>query len=108
MRKLRNLLIFAILVLGALAGISYLGARATAGKLVGNNPPLLGRTVTLDYKGVKELSGNPRAWVVAYSSTRMPGVRRAVIYVSLKGHLIATVPPNLDARIAAYEKSLQP
>lgn len=108
MRRLRNLLFFVILVLGALAGISYLGARTAAGRLVGSNPPMFGRSMTFDYKGVKSLPGTPRAWVISYSSTRLPGVKRVLIYVSPKGRLIASVPANLEARISAYEKSLQP
>ncbi|HET7040121.1 MAG TPA: hypothetical protein VFH97_09540, partial [Gemmatimonadales bacterium] len=84
------------------------GARATAGKIVGSTPPLSDRSVTLAWKGVPELRGNPRAWVVRYGRTQLPGVRSAVIYVSLTGKLITMRPVDLDQRLEAWEKAQQP
>ena len=103
--KLLALLVLAAVVLGA---ASYAGARATAGKVVGNDPPMWERTITFAYQGVPDLPGNPRAWVITYRHTRLPGVRSATIYVSIRGKLLATHPKDLDVRLEAYDKALEP
>jgi hypothetical protein len=108
MRRAFNWFMVLVFVCGLLAAMSYAGARATTGKVVGSNPPLSNRTVTLAYKGVPELPGNPRAWVVRYGRTRLPGVPRAVIYVSLTGKLIAMRPTDLDEKLIAWEKAQEP
>jgi hypothetical protein len=108
MRRAFRWFVLLLLVAGALAAVSYVGARATAGKVVGSNPPLSERTVTFAYQGVEDLPGKPLAWVIHYERTRLPGVRRAFIYVSITGNLIATRPANLDERLVAWEKSQQP
>lgn len=91
-----------------LLGISYVGARATAGKLLGSEPPFSGREVELAWKGTPDLSGSPRAWVITYHASRLPGVRSAKIYVSLTGELIATSPRDLDVRLDAWERAKEP
>lgn len=107
-RKIVKFLLL-LLAVGALLGLtSYVGARATAGKLVGSDPPLLERTITFAYMGVEDLPGKPRAWVIQFGRTRLPGVRRATIYISPSGELIATIPKNLAARVEAYRRSLEP
>ncbi len=94
---------------GIVAGTgSYAGARFTAGKLLGPRPPVEGRTSTFAYRGVDNLRGNPRAWVFTYSRVRLPGVSRAQIVVSPTGKLLASLPPDLEERIAAYRRSLEP
>jgi len=108
MRRAFNWLLLLLFVCGLLVAVSFAGARATAGKVVGNKPPLSERSVTFAYGGVSDLPGRPRAWVIRYERTRLPGVRRAFIYVSLTGKLIATRPADLDQRLEAYEKSQQP
>jgi hypothetical protein len=108
MRRAFNWFILLVFVCGLLVAMSYAGARATAGKVVGSNPPLSNRTVTLAYKGVPELPGKPRAWVVRYGRTRLPNVRQAVIYVSLTGKLITMRPVDLDERLIAWEKAQEP
>jgi hypothetical protein len=108
MRRAFNWLLLLLFVCALLVAVSYAGARATAGKVVGNTPPLSERTVTFAYKGVEDLPGKPRVWVIRYERTRLPGVRRALIYVSLTGKLIATRPADLDQRLVAWEKSQEP
>lgn len=105
--KLIKWLLLAAIVGAVLLGVSYLGARATAGKLVGPNPPLFDRQAELAWKGVEGLRGNPRGWILRYRS-RLPGVPRATIYVSLTGELIATSPPDLDTRLEAWDRARQP
>jgi hypothetical protein len=106
--RLVKLLVLLVLAAGLLGAASYAGARATAGKLVGNDPPMWDRTISFAYQGVADLPGKPRAWVITYAHTRLPGVRSATIYVSPRGRLIATAPKDLDARLDAYEKALEP
>jgi hypothetical protein len=108
MARLLKLLLLLALVCVVLGAASYAGARATAGKLVGRDPPMSERIITFAYQGVPELPGRPRAWVITYGRTRLPGVRSAIIYVSPVGRLLATMPRDLDARLDAYEKALEP
>ena len=99
-----------LLVAAAAAFIlySYLGARFTAGRVVGSNPPLSDRTIGFAFEGVPALPGRPRAWVIAYRRSRLPGVRRAQIYVSPTGRLIDMRPRDLDVRLDAWERSRLP
>jgi hypothetical protein len=108
MTRLLKLLVLLVLVAVGVGAASYAGARATAGKLVGNDPPLSDRTITFAFDGIPELPGRPRAWVITYARTSLPGVRSATIYVSAGGRLLAMKPRDLDARLDAYEKALEP
>lgn len=101
-------LFLVVLAVGAFVVYSYAGARFTAGKLVGSEPPLSDRTITFAFDGVAELPGRPRAWVISYARSRLPGVRRVQIYVSPTGRLIDTRPRDLDTRLDAWEKSRLP
>ena len=101
-----------LLVLGVigvtLAGISWVGARATAGNFLGLNPPLSNRTMEFAFDGVPGIRGNPRAWVIAYASSTLPGVKTVEIVVSPTGRLLGTSPADLDLRLARWEKSKIP
>jgi hypothetical protein len=108
MRRAFNWLLLLLFICGLLAAMSYAGARATAGKVVGSKPPMSERSVTFAYRGVAELPGRPRVWVIRYGRTRLPGVPRALIYVSLTGKLLATRPDDLEQRLDAWERSQQP
>lgn len=96
------------LVAGAAALYSYVGARFTAGKLVGSNPPLTGRTMVFDWDGVEGLRGTPRAWVITYTRSSLPGVRSARIVVSPSGELLSVQPPNLDEILDAWDRDRLP
>jgi hypothetical protein len=113
MGKIFKLLVLLVAVGGLLSIASYGGARATAGKIVGSKPPLSQRTIHFQgwrppFEGVADLPGNPKAWVIHYERTELPGVRRATIYVSATGKLIATRPRDLDVRIEAWEEAQEP
>ncbi len=108
MARLVKLLVLLVLAGVVVSAASYAGARATAGKLVGNTPPMSERTITFAFAGIPELPGRPRAWVITYARTRLPGVRSVTIYVSARGKLLAMKPRDLDARLDAYEKALEP
>lgn len=80
MGKIFKFLLVAIAACGLLTVASYGGARATAGKVTGNKPPLSGRTIYFQgwrppFEGVADLPGKPRAWVIQYDRTQLP--RRA-------------------------------
>jgi hypothetical protein len=105
MRRILGWLFLLALVAGALAVVSYAGARATAGKLLGSNPPVSDRSIVFAYEGVPELPGKPRAWVIKYGRTQLPGVPRVAIYVSMTGKLITTRPADLDQRLEAWERN---
>jgi len=106
-RPFKALLILVLLAAG-FAVYSYLGARFTAGQLLGTNPPLSGRTIQFSFQGVPGLPGTPRAWVFSYSRSRLPGVTRAQIFISYNGRVIATRPKDLQARLLAWEKTRLP
>jgi hypothetical protein len=108
MRRGFRWFLLVLVAAGVLALVSYVGARATTGKVVGSKPPLFDRSITFAFQGVEDLPGKPRAWVIHYERTRLPGVRRAFIYVSLTGKLIGTRPVNLDERLEAWAKSQEP
>lgn len=106
-RLIKWLIVLAMVGAG-LAAASYAGARFTAGRMLGPQPPLSGRTVQFEYKGVEELPGKPRAWVFTYTRSQLPGVRSARIYVTPTGKLITTRPRDLDRRLDAWAKAQEP
>jgi hypothetical protein len=114
MAKVFKLLVLLAAVGGLLTAASYAAARFTAGKVTGSKPPLSNRTIVFQgwrppgFEGVADLPGKPRAWVIQYGRTQLPGVRRATIYVSPAGKLITTVPRDLDTRIEAWERAQEP
>lgn len=108
MKRLIKFLFIVALLCGGVAIYSYLGARYAAGRLLGTDPPLTGRTVRFAFTGVPDLPGAPRAWVFSYSQSRLPGVRRAQIFISPTGRVMATRPRDLEARVDAWEKSRLP
>jgi len=116
MAKLFKLLLLLVAVGGLLTFASYMGARFTAGRVLGPKPPVsnVDRTIHFqgwrppEFTGVADLPGKPRAWVIDFSRTQLPGVRRITIYVSPTGTLIATRPRNLEDRIDAWQRSQEP
>lgn len=106
-RAIRWLLLIAFAIVLVGTG-SYAGARFTAGNQLGPRSPVEGRTSSFAYQGVDFVKGNPRAWVFTYSQVRLPGVRRVQIVVSVTGRLLAVRPTDLEARLAAYRRSLEP
>lgn len=91
-----------------LLGGSYLGARATVGKLLGPNPPEMGnRSVELP-KRATNLRGAPIVWKFSYEPTKLASTRTVRVYVSLKGDIIATEPGDLRARLERYYESRLP
>ena len=108
MSRIFKLLLIVGVISVTLVGISWIGARATAGNLLGLRPPLSNRTMEFAFDGVPGIRGNPRAWVITYASSTLPGVKKAEIVVSPTGRLLGTSPPDLDVRLAQWEKSKLP
>jgi hypothetical protein len=91
-----------LVIVAALAGASYSGARFTAGRLVGPGPTTLGPLSTrFAFTGIPNLPDKPRAWVLAYPNASGFGRHGAEIYVSVTGDLLGTRPPDLGARLEA-------
>lgn len=91
-----------LVVVTALAGASYAGARFTAGKMVGPDPTVLGPLTTrFAFTGIPNLPAKPRAWVVAYPDASGFGRGGVEIYVSITGDLLGTRPKDLAARLEA-------
>ncbi len=108
MGRIFKRLLFCGVVCVALAGASWTGARATAGQLIGLNPPVSNRTMAFAFDGVPGIEGNPRAWVITYASSTLPGVKKAEIFVSPTGVLLGTRPANLDLRLERWANSKIP
>lgn len=108
MKRFFKILVVLVLAASGFVMYSYAGARFTAGRVVGASPPFAERTMTFVFKGVPDLPGRPRAWVITYTRSRLPGVQRAQIFVSATGDLIAIRPRDLDARLDQWEKSRLP
>jgi hypothetical protein len=97
-----------VALVGALAGGgSYAAAYFAQGELTGVDDPIGVRTVELAWKGVDSLPGKPRAWIFSYEGGQVPGIRRATIWVSITGDVIATKPRDLDERIERWRESRQ-
>jgi hypothetical protein len=95
-----RILFLLFIIAAALAGASYAGARATAGKVTGPNPPGLGPSSTsFEFQGIAALRSRPRGWVVAYPRAQEYGRGGAAIYVSPAGRLLGTKPADLGARL---------
>jgi hypothetical protein len=100
---IRMRVFFLLLVIAAvLAGASYAGARATAGKLTGATARGLGPASTrFALGGISAIRGRPRGWVIAYPEARQFGPAGAAIYVSPTGRLLGTRPADLAQRLDA-------
>jgi uncharacterized protein YneF (UPF0154 family) len=107
-KRLFKLLFFLALVAGVLAGMSYVGARARVGTLLGSNPPLGNRSIRFEFEGVSNLPGQPRAWVFTFGSSTLPGVSHVRIVVSPTGEILSFEPRDLDIRLEQWEESKLP
>lgn len=91
-----------LVIIAALAGASYAGARFTAGKLVGPGPNTLGPLAPrFAYKGIATLPGKPRGWIIAYPEAAGFGREGAEIYVGVTGNLLGARPEDLAERVEA-------
>ena len=108
MKRILKMVLLVGIVGGVLTGMSGIGARATVGGFVGMNPPVSDRTMEFAFEGVRGVRGNPRAWVITYASSTLPGVTKAEIFVSPTGRILGTRPADLDLRLTRWEKAKMP
>jgi hypothetical protein len=101
-------LVWAAFIFGLAAGASFVAAQYRARELLGAQSFVRAPETTFAWKGVADLRGKPRAWVLDYTQIRLPGVRRVRIVVSPTGTILAVTPPDLTARIEAYQRSREP
>jgi hypothetical protein len=95
-----------LVIVSALAGASYAGARMAAGKLTGPQPNGLGPPSThFEFSGIRALRAKPRGWVVVYPQAREFG--RVEVYVSPTGQLLGTRPGDLAERLEA-QRAVEP
>jgi len=106
-RFFKFLLMLALACVG-FAAYSYLGARFTVGRMLGDGAPLSGRTIVFAYHGAPQLPGKQRVWIFTYTQSKLPGVDGAQIFVTFNGRVVATRPADLDDRLAAWEKTRLP
>jgi hypothetical protein len=100
---MRALFLF-LVILAALCGASYAGARFTAGTVIGPNPRGLGSsTARFAFDGIPGVRGKPRGWIITYPKATGFGRGGAEIYVSPTGRLLGTRPANLAERLRPRE-----
>lgn len=90
-----------IVIVTALAGASYAGARFTAGKLVGPQPALGPVSARFAFNGISSLPSKPRAWIMSYPQATAFGKGGPEIYVGPTGDLLGTKPRDLARRLEA-------
>jgi hypothetical protein len=91
-----------LVIVSALAGASYAGARLIAGRVIGPEPNAFGSATThFAFSGITALKGKPRGWIVAYPQARGLSPTGAEVYVSPTGRLLGTRPGNLAQRVEA-------
>ena len=106
MGKLIKLLVLLGFV-GALAyGFSYAGARANVGKMLGGPSPEMGdRSIRFLWGGAATLPGHPKVWEFTFSNVAAIGNRKATVWVSPGGDVVATAPKDLARRLEAAAKA---
>lgn len=105
MRKLFKYLVILGFVGGLAFAFSYLGARATVGKMVGAKAEIGERRIRFLWSGAPSLPGSPRVWQFTFSKVAVYGNGRAMVYVSPTGRIIRTVPEDLERRLDAAAKA---
>lgn len=97
MRKLFKYLVILTFAGGLAFVFSYLGARATVGKMVGSKAEVGQRSI--------QFLWGPRVWQFTFSRVADYGNQRAVVYVSPSGKIVRTVPEDLEQRLLAGAKA---
>lgn len=101
--------LFLLAVVGGLATAgSYAGARAMLGKLVGPNSPLSGLRTQFVTTGVPGTTSKALAWHFSYAISKAPNIARPQVWISPTGRILATRPTDLEKRLDAYRRSLEP
>ena len=94
-------LILILVIVAALAGASYAGARLATGKVVGPSPNLGPITARFAFEGISMLPDKPRGWIFSYPQASQFGRDGAEVYVSPTGALLGTWPEDLAEQVEA-------
>ena len=93
-----------LVIVAALCGASYAGARLAAGKVTGPNTRGIGSSYARNaFDCIPRVRARPRGWVIAYPHATGFGRGGAEIYVSPTGRLLGTKPANLAERLRPAE-----
>jgi hypothetical protein len=100
MARLFWLTVMAAFGAALLAGASWAAAYTAVGTLLGSPPPEMGiQSTTFLWEGMPQVPDHPRVWRFTFGPTRIPGALTVRIYVSPFGRVVATEPPDLEARV---------
>src|SRR5690348_13555014 len=100
---MRLLIVAAIGAAGV--GASWAIAANTVSDVLGEPPPDTGKShLTMFWQGTPALRDHARAWLFAYTGTRIPGASTVRIYVSPTGKLLRVEPTDLAYRLKAMHR----
>jgi hypothetical protein len=91
-------------------GVSWAAAFTSVGTFLGAPPPQMGSQKTTiewhgQWHGLAQIREHPPVWRFAFSPTVIPGAPAVRIYVDPVGHIIATEPADLEARLVAFRRT---
>lgn len=110
MARLFWLILTLAAVVAVLTGVSWVAAYSSIGTLLGAPPPQMGtQTTTLQWRGkwhgVTKMPEHPPQWRFAFGPTVIPGATTVRIYVDPWGHIVATEPSDLEAKLVAFRRT---
>jgi hypothetical protein len=63
------------------------------------------QSTSIEWHGLSNLREDPPVWRFAFSPTAIPGATSVRIYVSPLGDIVATEPPDLEAKLVAFRRT---
>ena len=106
MARLFWFLLMAAFVALLLAGVSWALAYNSIGTLLGAPPPQMGtQSTSIRWHGLSQIREHPPVWRFAFAPTRIPGASAVRIYVDPLGHIVATEPADLEAKLQAFRRT---
>jgi hypothetical protein len=106
MARLFWIVLMLALVAALLLGTSWVAAYNSVGTLLGAPPPKMGTQHTsIRWHGLSRLREHPPEWRFAFGPTVIPGASTVRIYVNPWGRIVATEPPDLATRLAAFRRT---
>jgi hypothetical protein len=106
MARLFWLILVAAFVGLVFTGVSWAAAFTAVGTFLGAPPPQMGsQTTSIEWPGISHLKDRPPLWRFAFSPTVIPGAATVRIYLDPLGHIVATEPRDLEARLVAFRRT---
>lgn len=107
MARLFWLVLMAAFVTALVTGASWAVAYNSVGTMLGSPPPKMGtQSTSIRWQGLSRLREDPPVWRFAFAPTAIPGATSVRIYVSALGDIVATEPPDLEAKLVAFRRTL--